>query len=56
MPPTKQAAAEEPPIVVDVSAAKKAAGDADNGESMEVVTVGEVRNVICLIILSFNKH
>ena len=48
-PPTTDAAKEEPPIVVVVSAAKKVAVGVEDGESTEVLVVGEVRYVSCIL-------
>ena len=49
MVPAKETAAEEPPIVVEVSAAKKAAVEVKKGESTKAVAVREVCDVIYLI-------
>ena len=55
--PAKETAEEEPPIVVEVSAAKKAAVAVKKGESTKAVAVGEVCDVICYMSYIFcNKH
>ena len=47
--PVKEPAAEELSIVGEVSAAKKSAVDAEEGESTKTAVAEEVRNVVYLI-------